>query len=158
MSIANYSVVGRILGEVMETSPPLELTPSPQAETADEIFQILRTGCVHEAPFATPFHFWAHALRALLEKRGRGDLFEPIATQALCRAEDGSAAQHALTALAERMGCEAAIPLASGYRMVDQDVMVSWVGEAAEEFVAFFWVKIAWLRDAEPFEDEREES
>ena len=117
----------------------------------------MSTASAHEPPFATPFHFWAHALRDLLDRQGRPDLFEAMATHALCRAEEGARAGAALRELSQRVpgapatGTEA---FSASYCMIEQDVMASWVAESRSGFVAFFWLRGDWLAAAEPYDPE----
>ena len=160
MSIANYSVVGRILAEVRSAPASAALGARERRDLPDQLFELRRTAVVYERPFATPFHFWAHALHDLLESRQRLDLFEAVATHALCRVEEAGEARSALGVLAARVGLAVpgvAADLRQSYRMIDQEVMCSWVTEGPSEFVAFFWLRPEWLAEAEPWDPEEEE-
>ena len=177
MSIANYSVVGRILAEVQRSPHPAELVRVERTREPLRVFELQRTRRIREAPFATSFHFWAHALRAFLAGEGRPDLFEAMATHALCQVVEGVAVGPALAALSAR-GASPGLPESGprpgrepvreregasraeyrvGYRMIDQDVMCSWVAEGDQEFVAVFWTRPDWLASAEPFDPEDDE-
>ena len=150
MRIASYSVLGRILAEVEGTpTPPLD--GPERVEGPGEAFEIRRAS---PGSFATAFHFWAHALRDLLVRSDRPDLFEPIATQALCRSEDGRTVERAFHEHRGPMNADPAAPFdfRCGYEMVGQDVLASWIGERPEELVAFFWIRTDWLASAEPFD------
>ncbi len=162
MSIANYSVVSRILAEVQQSSPQPELVGVDRVDEPQQTFELRRTRRVHLAPFATPFHFWAHALQALLANEGRSDLFEAMATHALCQVVEAEEVGPALAALAGRMTSRPALApdggFRRGYRMIDQDVMCSWVAEAQDEWFAAFWMRPDWLARAEPFDPEMEDA
>jgi hypothetical protein len=157
VSIASYSVVGRILAEVENVAPvaPLErLTSLSQVADVDQVFELRRTRHLHEPPFATSFHFWAHALHAFLARHARLDLFEALATHGLCERVDAASACSAVEALARRMSTRIDLSPESasrlGYRMIDQDVMASWVVESAGEQTAVFWARPSWMASAVP--------
>lgn len=156
MSIANHSVVSRILAQVLQEPTPRELGAPERFEGVDQRLELRRTRCLHRSPFATPFHFWGHGLLGFLGELGRPELFEAMATHGLCRGVEGEAVGHALRALVGRLdGAPAASPdggFRSGYCMIEQEEMVSWLGAREAEWVAAFWVRPSWLACAQPFD------
>jgi hypothetical protein len=154
MSIASYSVVGRILAQVQQGAPLARLSSVERLAAPDQVFELRRTRHVHEPPFATSFHFWAYALRAFLEGQARPDLFEAMATHGLCERVGGETAVEAFADLVGRMSTRDVgldvEGLQAGYRMIDQDVVVSWVAESKGEQWAVFWARPAWLARAVP--------
>jgi hypothetical protein len=158
VSIANYSVIGRILTEVQQGSLPSGLVRIDQGREHEQVVSLHRSACRNEAPFATALHFWAHALRAFLEAEGRPDLFEAMATHALCKRVEVPELARGLAGAAARVAGAPVLPaeagLRLGYRMIDQEVMESWVAEHDDELLAVFWVRSGWLAGALPFDPE----
>ena len=138
-----------------ERPEPAELGPAKRVLRADQLLEVRRTRAVNRPPFATSLHFWAHALRAFLVERGRMDAFQPLAVNCLCEATEESAIHTALEALGERVDASLVADdegFEIGYRMIDQDVLVSWVAEREDEFLAVFWARPDWLSEAQPIE------
>jgi hypothetical protein len=135
MSIASYSVVGRILAEVGQVAPftPLaRLSSVKQVSGLDQVFELRRTRRIHETPFAI---------------------------HGLCERVDSETVASGFAELGLRMsdGIDVGdlVGLRLGYRMIDQDVMASWVAEADGEQVAVFWARPAWMAGAAPIQSAR---
>ncbi len=162
MSIAKHSVVGRILSEVAAGEVPHALFEVERSCETTQLLELRRSTRLHRPPFATPLHFWAHALRALLEDRGRPDLFDAIATDGLCRAVAGEELSAGLRELAARVAeppeLDLRVPFETGYCMLEQEEMASFVAERPGESLAVFWLRPDWLAEAEPWEPEDEEA
>lgn len=156
MSIANNSLLRRILVEVRDAQAPAGLPPAERREDAGQLLELRRTQQVHAPPFATPLHFWAHALRAFLADRGRPELFEALAASSLCEAIPGERVEAMFRTLAERLSPPVSLqdgkPFVGGYRMVDERVLVSWVAERRQELVALFWARPDWIARAQPLD------
>jgi len=82
-----------------------------------------------------------------------------LASQGLCERFDGETAATAFADLDRRMASRVGTVedlepdrLRVGYRMIDQAVMVSWVGESKCEQRAVFWARPRWLASARPIE------
>ncbi len=154
MSISGNSVLRRILDEVRGESSHLDLETVERRDTAGAVLEIRRTHHVHRPPFSTSLHFWAHSLRAFLDGRGRPDVFAALANHCLCEATEASRIGPALEALGRRVSPAHSIaPPTSchaGYRMIDQEGLVSWVAESDDEFWALFWARPRWLEQAQP--------
>jgi len=154
MSIPSNSVLRRILEDVVARPALPGLVPAERAETPDVLFEVWRTAEVHRPPFATSLHFWAHALKGFLAASGRSDLFGPFAGHCLCEAIAPADVAEGLGRLAPAgTAARQNAPTAgyrAGYRMIDQEDLVSWVAERPGEFVAVFRVRCAWLAEAEP--------
>ena len=151
MSIATNSVLGRILDDVRAAPAPAALGELQRVVEADALLEIRVCADVHRPPFPTSFHFWAHALRALLAAHERADAFRALAGNGLCEAVSGARVGEALERVAGRMAAPVALPRRDylrGYRMIEQDVLESWVAEGADAFVALFWVRPRWLAEA----------
>ena len=158
MSIASQSVMGRILAEVQSRPGPPELGARERNRSEGQLFELRRSEVSHEPPFATPLHFWAHALHDLLVAEGRSDLFEALAAHGLCRVEEPEAIARGFRALAGRVGSDAEpLEVTSGYRMLDRDVVASWLAESDAGFSACFWLRADWLASAAPWEPEDDE-
>lgn len=93
------------------------------------------------ASFTTAFEFWTHALCVWLLRAGVAERFEPIVGNALC--EPASAAELRAALASRRIDLRA--PFSHAYRMLDQDVVESWVIETDAELRAFFWEDLDWL-------------
>lgn len=159
VSVATNSVLRRILEEVMDGESPADLGTPERTLRADQLLELRRTRTVNRPPFATSLHFWAHALRAFLAERGRVDAFEALAASCLCDATDEPALAPALAALGARVDAQLSPDsYRMGYRMIDQDVLVSWVAESEDEFLAVFWTHPGWLSEARPIEQPPGES
>lgn len=156
MSIANNSLLRRILVEVRDAEIPAGLGPAECNEGAGQLLELRRTPHVHAPPFVTSLHFWAHALRAFLEDRGRADLFEALAVNCLCEAIAGERLEAALAGLAGRLSPTVELgdggAFVCGYRMIEQEQLVSWVAERSQEFVALFWARPQWIATARPLD------
>lgn len=161
MSIANHSVVGRILAQVRQAARPRELGRPERFAAAAQALELRCSACLHRPPFSSALHFWAHALLDFLEQRGRPDLFDAMATHGLCRRLEGEALEQALAGLADARWPGAADrlrgPFRTGWSMIEQEVMRSWLGERDDEWLAVFWVQPAWLELARPHDPRAEE-
>jgi len=152
MSLSTNSALRRILDEAREVSLPAGAMQVARAESSGQMLEVRRSSFAYEPPFATSLHFWAHALRALLQEHGRGDAFDALAVNCLCKSVPGAEVAPAFDALSRRLEPAFEIPsntsYRSGYLMIEQEVLVSWVAERSEEFVALFWVRPSWLSSA----------
>jgi hypothetical protein len=156
MSIANNSLLRRILVEVRDGEAPEGMLPAERDEREGRLLELRRTRQIHAPPFATSLHFWAHALRAFLERLGRPELFEALAAHCLCEAAPGdrvAASYQELSAGFSPAGAPEAEPrFLRGFRMIDEDVLVSWVAECDDQFVALFLARLDWVESAEPLD------
>jgi hypothetical protein len=154
VSIPSNSVLRRILEDVVSGPVPSGFEAVECGIAAAEEIEVWRSRAIHTPPFATSLHFWAHALRALLSERDRPDAFGPLAGHCLCDAVPGARIADAFTGLAARISPSFSIErnadYRAGYRMIDQDEFVSWVAERDDEFVAVFWMRPAWIAQAQP--------
>lgn len=153
MSIANNSLLRRILVEVRDAPAPGGVSEPERSQAQGWLLELRRTTRVHEPPFATSLHFWAHALRAFLEDHRRPELFEALAANCLCEAIPAEQARATLREICERVSPGPRIETGDGllgvYRMIDQELLASWVSERSDEFVALFWTRPDWLATAQ---------
>jgi hypothetical protein len=154
MSIATNSVLRRILDEVRRGPSPIDPGALEACGDHEQCLEARRTSDVHQPPFATSLHFWAHALRAFLAARGRPELFDALANHCLCEAADPLRIASALDALGRRvhppLATAPAGVIRAGYRMLDHEWLESWLAESDGEFVAVFWVHAPRLLAAKP--------
>jgi hypothetical protein len=154
LSIPSNSVLRRILEEVLAGPVSPGLAPAERGDAPGQSIEVWRSFEVHRPPFSTSLHFWAHALRALLAERGRSDAFGALASHCLCEAVPSAEVARAIVRLGHRLGPSFRIErnegYRAGYRMIEQDELVSWVAELEDEFVALFWMRPSWLATAQP--------
>ena len=93
------------------------------------------------ASFTTAFEFWTHALRVWLLRAGVAERFEPIVGNALCEPVSEADLRGALASRSVDMRGS----FANGYRMLDQDLVESYVIETDAEIRAYFWEDLDWL-------------
>ena len=159
MSIATVSVLRRILDDVRlredPAPPPVVARLEGEDLEAGSRLWLFETDAVGRAPYASALHFWAHGLAAYLEATGAADWFDALAGHGLCEAGGERAAQDAL----ER-ACGTKLrwggPYHETYRMIDQPVFRSCVGESSTCYRAFFWEQTGWAESefCEPREAE----
>jgi hypothetical protein len=147
MSIATVSVLRRILDDVRRSTtpapPPVVARIEGDALVSGERLWVFETDAVGRAPYASALHFWAHGLAAHLEACGAEQYFDAVAGSGLCDAGCAGDAARALSrACGARLRWEG--PFYETYRMVDQPVFQSFVGESRVRYRAFFWQEIGW--------------
>lgn len=145
MSIQPTSVVRRIVEDARS---------NPRADLECEVlapgeFRATGTGTRQRvtwiraplASFTTAFEFWTHALRVWLLRAGVAERFEPIVGNALCEPVSEAELRGALASRSVDMRGS----FANAYRMLDQDLVESYVIETDAEIRAYFWEDLDWL-------------
>lgn len=151
MSIQPANVVRRILDDARANPraefPGVELPPEAfagEGATGERIVWLFAP----RASFTTQFEFWAHALLQWLRARGLAQHFESIVGNALCEPAGPAALRRALeprlARLREPARSAVAPELTGGYRMLEQDALVSYALETDAELIAFFWEAGEW--------------
>lgn len=151
MSIQPTSVLRRIVEDARanphpdfacEVLAPEAFRPSPKPQRVSWL----------RAPiggFATEFEFWAHALHVWLARVGVPERFEAIVGNALCEQVSEAELRRHLAARLEGSRephrLEITGTFAGAYRMLEQDVIVSYTIETDAEQIAFFWEDMDWL-------------
>lgn len=148
MSIATVSVLRRILDDVRWRAAPapppvIARIQSPELRAGVRLW-MFETGDVGVTPYASALHFWAHALAAYLEAGGADAYFDAVAGGGLCDAVGDGLAERAL---ARVWGDDPdwGGPFYETYRMIDQPVFQSYVGESRTCYRAFFWEDREWV-------------
>lgn len=158
MSIATVSVLRRILDDVRRrdgrVAPPVVARIDGGALLEGRRLWMYESEETGRAPFASALHFWAQGLANFLEASGEGEFFDGVAGGGLCDAGHEAAAGAALARLCgDRLAWGG--PYYETYRMVDQPVFQSYVGETSSCYRAFFWQAPDWT--AAPFRHEYDE-
>ena len=143
MSIQPTSVVRRIV-EDARSNPRADLeceVLAPEELRATGTRQRVTWIRAPLASFTTAFEFWTHALRVWLLRAGVAERFEPIVGNALCEPVSEADLRGALASRSVDMR----VSFANGYRMLDQDLVESYVIETDAEIRAYFWEDLDWL-------------
>jgi hypothetical protein len=153
VSIQTGRVVARIVSQV-KSEPRAELPVfSSSALSAGaaggELLEVVRLPIRLQSGdprFATLFHFWTHALRGFLDRRGEGDQLSGVASYAMCETLAGDCfgatlAEHLERAAGagDRERAPRGSAVSEAYRMVDGSCRRSAVAATREEWIAWFW-------------------
>ena len=140
MSIQPNRVVWRIVDEVARAPRP-DLAFEETSHGSERVVVVRHRTPAGDAPPATLFHFWAHALRAFLELHDQADQLEGAAGYAMCEQLGPRELASELARLYAPLGSAAppALPEArDAYKMMDGPCRRSIVLEGSDERCAFF--------------------
>jgi hypothetical protein len=146
VSIQPGRVVWRIVDEVARGPRlclELERWPARAGHPHERVEVVRSAARMPEGgpPCPTLFHFWTHALQAVLELHGQGDQLEGVAGYAMCERLEPPALEAELVRY-RQLASSQALPLAGrpqdAYRMMDGPCRGSLVVETDLEWCALF--------------------
>jgi hypothetical protein len=141
MSIQPHRVLSRIVEQVDRSDWP-RIEDRWSTSIGEDSVRLFRAP--QDARYATPFHFWVHALRDELDARGRRVDLVGAAGHGLCRDQDPADWRNELSSLLE-------LPppheMKRIYRMLESECRRSSVAETKDGWIAHFWghgCEISW--------------
>ncbi len=135
MSIQPNRVLTRIIEQVDQSDWPSLRSKVHSSTDGAEWIRVIATPS-HQR-YATPIHFWVHALREDLTARERREDLVGSAGHALCRNQ--SLEDWRAEIAEELLPCESPGPAARIYRMLASDCRRSSVATAGDWLIAHFW-------------------